>query len=229
MSLNASFFSNEWDFYLMIQINGDYNEGGGQILRTALSLSAVTGKSFKVTKIRAKRKKPGLKEQHLQAVNSVAMLCNAKHNAKLFSQELKFEPGKLIHKKTLNVKVRTAGATALIISTVLPIAYRIEKSLTLTIDGGGTWNIFAPSVLYLQEVLLPLLKKAGVNAKINIKKDGFYPKGGAQVELSIEPWRIQKKLDLTKYDVKKAKIFSIATAHLKSREVAERQSYTVLK
>ena len=213
----------------MIKIDGNYLEGGGQIIRTALSLSAVTGETFEIDNVRAGRSNPGLREQHLQAVNSVALLCDAKHNAKFGSTKFRFQPAKILSDKNeFLIKIKTAGSTALVISTVMPLAVKLKKQINVDIDGGGTWNIFAPPVIYLQKVLLPLLSKIGFKAEINIVRDGFYPKGGAKVSLKLFPWKPNGKLNLTNCNLKKNEVFSVASENLKEKNVAERQAKEAL-
>lgn len=212
----------------MIQIDGNYLEGGGQIIRTALSLAAITNQSFRIDNVRAGRKNPGLREQHLQAVNSIAKLCNAKHDANFGSTKFKFTPKTLSRERKFNINIGTAGSTALIISTILPLAYKLNNPINVKIDGGGTWNIFAPPVIYLQKVLIPILSKIDFKANVRIMREGFYPKGGAKVELNLLPWKTKKHLNLTEHNVKKIEIYSVASESLKDRNVAERQMEKVV-
>src|SRR4030042_160086 len=145
---------------MMIQIDGSFLEGGGQILRTSLSLSALTGKPFEIENIRKNRNNPGLAVQHLEAIRAIAAITNTKTDAKKGDITIEFSPKERIKKEEINIEIPTAGSASLIISTILPIAYKIKKDLKIRIHGGGTWNKWAPSVIYLQKVLLPLLKKA---------------------------------------------------------------------
>lgn len=205
----------------MIKIDGSYLEGGGQIVRTSLSLSGLTGKGFEISSIRKNRPKPGLREQHLQAVEAVGKICNAKHNAELNSETLKFEPEE-INGGSYLVKVRTAGSTALILNTIMPLAH--SKKIKVKITGGGTWNKFAPPMLSIKKVLLVLLKKFNYKGDVKIIREGFYPKGGAEVDFAGEIKKI-KKIDLNQpEELREIEIISVASKHLKNKRVAERQA-----
>lgn len=206
----------------MIKIDGSHGEGGGQIIRTSLGLSALTGKSFEIINIRKNRSNPGLQEQHLQGVKAVKKLCNANvKGAELHSTKLIFEPNE-ITKNKLKIKINTAGSVALVLQSLLIAS--LNNDLRIRIEGGGTWNKWAPSVLYLKEVFCKLMEKLGYNIKIDILKEGFYQKGGALVDVVV------KKSSLSKIDLvntgklKGIKCFSIATEDLRKGKVAERQA-----
>lgn len=206
----------------MIEIDGSYEEAGGQILRTALALSALTQKPFKIINIRAKRDKPGLREQHLQTVKAVKKLCNANiSKVDIGVKELEFIPNE-ITKRNLNIKIRTAGSIALVLQSL--IIASIKHNLTINIEGGGTFNKWAPSVIYLEKILLPLLNQFDFNSKIEIKQHGFYPKGGGKVEFkskfsNIKQINLEKRLELKNFQV-----ISIASKHLEKAKVADRQA-----
>lgn len=206
----------------MINIDGSYLEGGGQILRTSLSLSAITGKPFKISEIRKNRKRPGLAIQHLQAARAIAELMNTRTYAKKGDTSIEFFPKSLTDRDEIEIEIPTAGSCSLLISTILPIAFKLKKQIKIRIHGGGTWNKWAPSVLYLQKVLLPILEKMNFKAKIKIIKNGFVPWGGAELELTLFQWK-PSSLYLKECEIEKIKVHSLASKSLKGRDVAERQ------
>ena len=213
----------------MIRVDGSKGEGGGQVLRTATTLSVITKKPIHIFNIRKGRSHPGLKTQHLEGIKTLAVFCNAKlEGAKLGSTEIKFTPGD-IFKKELNVKIPTAGSIGLLFQTLkLPLAYA-EHPVTVNIDGGATFNKWAPPVLYTKNVLLPLLEKMGYKAKIDIQRHGFYPVGGAKVKITVNPCKSFKPLKLERSKTIKISGISVASKHLEKAKVAERQKESVLK
>ncbi|MFQ5894084.1 MAG: RNA 3'-terminal phosphate cyclase, partial [Nitrospinota bacterium] len=161
----------------MLTIDGAVGAGGGQMLRTALGLAAVTGQPFRMVNIRAGRPKAGLAEQHLQAVRAVSALCRAQvEGSELRSMELTLTPGPLTA-GSLRVPVRTAGSVGLVLQSLLIPATRL--ALALHIEGGATYGKFAMPVHHLQHVVLPLLEKMGWSAVVVVDREGFFPKGGA--------------------------------------------------
>ncbi len=170
----------------MILIDGRIGEGGGQILRTALSLSAATGKAFRLIHIRRKRSKPGLRHQHLACVNAAAEICGAhcKGN-RLESLELEFTPG-LIRGGDYFFNIPTAGSTMQVMQTVLPILSRAAAASTVKVRG-GTHNPGAPPFEFFTLSFLPLLKQLGITAEVQIHKHGFYPVGGGEIVAAIQP------------------------------------------
>lgn len=211
----------------MLTIDGSYGEGGGQVLRTAIGLAAVTGKAIKITNIRKGRCKAGLAEQHLQAVRAVADLCNAEvKGAELHSTELEFIPGK-IKSGSINVKIATAGSVGLTLQALLIPA--IKTDLTINIQGGGTYGKWAAPIDNFKHVLFPLLEKIGYEAEVKVEREGFYPVGGAIVKVHSGKAEL-KPIEL----LEKGKIIaiegrSIASEHLKKAEVAERQAKAAQK
>lgn len=206
----------------MIIIDGSLSEGGGQILRTSLGLSVLTKQPFIIKNIRANRPNPGLREQHLQAIRAVKKLCNAQViGDELHSKELKFIPGK-ITKNKLNIKIGTAGSTALVLQTLFLAS--IKNPLKINIEGGGTFNKFAPSINYLEGVFIPNLKKINCNFNINVIRHGFYPKGDAIVEAQIDKSDINYLDILERGKLNEISIISIASQILKQAKVAHRQA-----
>lgn len=170
----------------MIEIDGSFGEGGGSIVRIAVALSAVTGKPCKIINIRAKRKNPGLQAQHATAVNAVAKLCNADvEGNEIGSTEIEFYP-KEIKGGSLSLNVGTAGSTALVLQALMIPAMHCASPLDIKIIG-GTLNRWAPSISYIQNVTLGILKKIGYKGEIILNRHGFYPRGGGVVEAKIMP------------------------------------------
>ncbi|MBI2110383.1 RNA 3'-terminal phosphate cyclase [Candidatus Woesearchaeota archaeon] len=206
----------------MIIIDGSEGEAGGQIIRSSLALSAITQKPFTITKIRAKRPQPGLKEQHLQTVNAIAQLCNAEITGnKLHSQELTFIPHTL-KPGHLNIKINTAGSIGLVLQSLLIAT--VKTDLEIMIQGGATWGKWAPPVLFLEEILLPLLEKMNYFVKIKRKKEGFYPKGGALVEVKANKAELSTLTLTERTPIEEIKIISLAEKSLEGKKVAERQA-----
>src|SRR5262245_45248781 len=177
----------------MITIDGSFGEGGGQILRTALGLSLFTGQPFRIEKIRAGRKNPGLLRQHLTAVKSAAKISQAEiTGANIGSTQLTFAPGKIAHGDS-QFAVGTAGSATLVLQTVFPALLtsgdqdqQTRQQTRLTIEG-GTHNPFAPPFDFLVKAFLPLLDRMGVHVEARLERYGFYPAGGGKIEITINP------------------------------------------
>lgn len=174
-------------------IDGSYGEGGGQILRTALALSVITGEPVKIIKIRAKRPKPGLRPQHLYGVLALRELSNGEvRGAREGSTELEFYP-KGIKTKHIRVPIKTAGSITLVLQALLPAMVFGDKEITFEITG-GTDVPWSPPVDYLKHITLYALKKLGIRVEIEIKRRGHYPKGGGLVVGKAYPWEEKKPL-----------------------------------
>ncbi|WP_074822259.1 RNA 3'-terminal phosphate cyclase [Pragia fontium] len=178
-----------------IDIDGSQGEGGGQILRTSLSLSMITGKPVRFNAIRAGRAKPGLMRQHLTAVLAAQEICNAQVvGAQLGSTELSFIPGKVRPGDYL-FDLGGAGSCTLVLQTLLPALWLADGKSTIKLRG-GTHNPMAPSVTFLQQVWLPLMAKMGAIATLRLIRYGFYPAGGGEVEVQVEPVNQWQTLNL---------------------------------
>jgi RNA 3'-terminal phosphate cyclase (ATP) len=172
----------------MLTLDGSLGEGGGQILRTSLALSLVTGTPFRLERIRAKRSKPGLLRQHLTAVQAAAIVGAADvDGAVLTSEAITFRPS-TIAPGDYRFAVGTAGSTMLVLQTVLP-ALAIASGPSRLVLEGGTHNPFAPPFDFLARAFLPLLARMGPRVDVTLERPGFYPAGGGRVVVSIEPAR----------------------------------------
>lgn len=183
----------------MIEIDGSFGEGGGQILRTALALSALAAKSFRIHNIRAGRSSPGLQPQHLASVSAVAELCKASvTGGQIGSTELEFFPGDIAPGR-YKFDVGTAGSVSLVFQALLPALLKAGDDCEVEIFGGTNVS-HAPQVEYFQHVLFPMLHSCGARIGIEIKKSGFYPKGGGHVFLSTEHSELSR-LDFTRFEL----------------------------
>ncbi|HBF51156.1 MAG TPA: RNA 3'-terminal phosphate cyclase [Massilia sp.] len=170
----------------MIELDGAAGEGGGQILRTSLALSMITGQPFRIRNIRANRAKPGLMRQHLVAVQAAQQVSNAAvTGAEVGANELAFVPG-AIEAGDYDFAIGTAGSCTLVLQTVLLALLHADKPSTIRISG-GTHNAMAPPVQFLQRAWLPLLAKMGAGIGIDLLRYGFYPAGGGVVTASVRP------------------------------------------
>ncbi|MBW2987237.1 RNA 3'-terminal phosphate cyclase [Candidatus Woesearchaeota archaeon] len=170
----------------MKYLDGSFLEGGGQICRNALALSTLTGESFKMDKIRLGRKQPGLKQQHLTAINTLKELCDAKTNpVKVGSVQLDYEPG-LLKSKSMTVDIKTAGSTTLLLQAILlPLSFG-SRSCTISLIG-GTDAAWSQPFDYMKEVYFPHLYKFVKKLDIKLLRRGYFPKGGGKIELSVSP------------------------------------------
>ncbi len=206
----------------MLLIDGSFGEGGGQILRTAVALSALRGRDVRVMNIRARRKNPGLQPQHISAIKAVAELCNADVGGlKIGSAQIEFKPG-AIRGGSFSIDVGTAGSVTLILQALLIAACGAQKSVEIELVG-GTDVPWSPPIDYLKWVMLPFLNKIGYKIEISLIKRGFYPKGGGKLKASIYPGILRIIEALLPGRVKRIFGISYAEIRLKNSEVAERQ------
>ncbi len=170
----------------MIRIDGSYGEGGGQIIRTAVALSAVTGTEVTISNIRSNRPKPGLKAQHMSAIRTAAdMTCARISGLKSGSTELTFSPGD-ISGGHYNIDIGTAGSITLLLQCLIPVASAAQESVSLDITG-GTDVAWSPPIDYMAHVLLPVLASMGLKCNIRLQRRGYYPRGGGRVTAIIHP------------------------------------------
>jgi RNA 3'-terminal phosphate cyclase (ATP) len=167
-------------------IDGSQGEGGGQVLRTALSLAVLNGKNIEIINIRAARKKPGLLRQHLTCVLAAQQVCDAElEGAELGSSRIRFTPGKIKAGK-YHFKIGTAGSTVLVCQTLLPILVMAKQRSEIILEG-GTHNGMSPSLSFFEHSFLSVLKNMGIECDISVSSLGFYPAGGGKWQITIEP------------------------------------------
>lgn len=205
----------------MLTIDG--RAGGGQLLRTALSLSALTGTAFEMEDVRGERPNPGLKPQHLAAVRTVASLCDAEvSGATADTERLTFEPGAL-RAVPQDVDIGTAGSVSLLFDAVLPLATQVDAAFDLAATG-GTDVKWAPPVGYLRRVKLPLMARFGLACAVDIERTGFYPAGGGRATLHVEPSSLDPLRLAERGPLDRVEVYSKAARALADAEVAERQA-----
>src|SRR5487761_286971 len=169
-----------------VEIDGSQGEGGGQILRTSVSLSCILGIPIKIKNIRAGRKEPGLRPQHLQAVISAAQISNSRlTGAEVGSTSIEFKPGEPSKSVSKRIETGTAGSVTLIAQTLIPIGLIRNLELDLEIVG-GTEVPASPTIDYLQRVVLPIYQKIGSDVQIDLKRRGYYPKGGGVICVNVK-------------------------------------------
>jgi len=174
----------------LISIDGSQGEGGGQILRSALALAMVTGRPFRIDKIRSGRPKPGLLRQHLTALQAAAAVSGARVlGAELGAMSVTFEPGP-IRGGEFDLAVGTAGSTTLVLQTILPALIHAGVSARVSLSG-GTHNPFAPPYDFIALAFLPRLAQMGANVSMALETHGFYPAGGGKFTAVIEPGQLR--------------------------------------
>jgi RNA 3'-terminal phosphate cyclase (ATP) len=180
----------------MIRMDGSSGEGGGQILRSSLSLSLATGKPFRIENIRAKRERPGLLRQHLTAVLAASEIGGAQvEGATLGSKALTFSPT-VVRSGTHRFVVGTAGSGTLVFQTILPALMLASGPSTITIEG-GTHNLAAPPFDFIEKCFLPVINRLGPKVSVSLERYGFYPAGGGSFTATIEPCKNLSRTDLT--------------------------------
>ncbi|WP_297470720.1 RNA 3'-terminal phosphate cyclase [Thermococcus sp.] len=203
-----------------VEINGSYGEGGGQILRTAVALSVITGRPVRIYNIRANRPNPGLRTQHLHGILALKELSNARvRGAQVGSTRLEFIPCKA-GPKHIRVPIKTAGSITLVLQALLPAMTFTGGSFEVT---GGTDVPWSPPVDYLKNVTLFALERMGLRIRLEIKRRGHYPKGGGLVVGEVEPWEERKPLIALEWR-KIERFAGISHATNLPAHVAERQA-----
>jgi RNA 3'-terminal phosphate cyclase (ATP) len=213
----------------MLVIDGSQGEGGGQILRTTLSLAMVTGSPVRIERIRAGRAKPGLMRQHLVCVRAAQAVTNAEVSGDTIGSDcVTFRPG-AIRAGEYRFAIGSAGSTTLVFQTVLPALLLAEGPSTIEFEG-GTHNDLAPSVDFLRHAYLPLVRQMGIEVEAELTSYGFYPAGGGRWRALIHPWRDRNPLDLRQRGEllrhEAVVISSMLPAHVAHRELAQVRAMT---
>ena len=186
-----------------IRIDGSFGEGGGQIIRSAVTLSAITGKPVEIENIRKNRKVPGLRPQHMLGIEILAKICQAKVDGlRINSTSLKFTPSNGIDMELVE-DVGTAGSIPLILQVLIPAVSFLKKNLKISIRG-GTDVPWSPTADYTKLVLGEAFSAIGIDFLLDIKKRGYYPKGGGLIDAKIQPCKNVKPISFTECTTKSA-------------------------
>lgn len=203
----------------MLRIDG--GDGGGQVVRSAIGLSALTGTPVTITDVRGARPAPGLKRQHLAAIECLAAITSAEtEGAELGSQRISFIPGP-VTPGSYEANIETAGSTTLVADAVLPLALVIDRPLSVTVHG-GTDVKWSPPADYLRRVKLPLLADHGLIAVIEVDRRGYYPEGGGEMTLRIGPSDLRQFDLVDRGALDEVSVTGSASADLAADEVARR-------
>lgn len=205
----------------MLDLDGSMGEGGGQVLRTSLALSILTGTPMRLRNIRARRSRPGLMRQHLTSVHAAAAISKARiEGAEVGSCEISFEPGP-VQPGDYRFDIGTAGSSTLILQTILPALLYASGPTTVTIEG-GTHNVMAPPFEFLDRAFLPLIRRMGARVEAVLERSGFYPAGGGRITARVHP--VPRLSGLT--ILERGEVFELrGTALISSlpRHIAERE------
>ena len=205
----------------MLDIDG--TDGGGQMLRTALSLAVVTDTPFRIRHIRRARPTPGLRPQHLAAVELAAACCDADYSgAKTGADTLEFVPGQK-RETSLEASIETAGSLTLLFDTLLPVAAVTPSPVTVAATG-GTDVKWAPTMAYYRRVKLPLLERIGLCGTVEVDRHGYYPVGGGAATLRTSPSTLSPLALDERGPLESVELYSRATESLTDQEVADRQA-----
>ena len=203
-----------------IEIDGEFGEGGGQIIRSAVTLSAITGKPVEIENIRKNRKVPGLRPQHLLGVKILSKICQAKvEGLYVNSTSLKFFPSQGLN-LDLQEDIGTAGSIPLILQVLTPAVSLMKNSLKLSIIG-GTDVPWSPTSDYTKYVLAEAFSRIGINFTYDIKRRGYYPKGGGLVETQIQPCKTLNPISFIERKTIFAKLLCVYS-HI-SKEIIQKE------
>ena len=209
----------------MINIDGAQKSGSGTIVRFAVGLAALLGEELHLTNIRAKREKPGLRPQHLKSIQALQQMCHGSLiGGEVGSGEIRFTPGGKVKGGSYDWDIGTAGSTTLLAMTLLPAALFADKAIKFRISG-GLFQDFAPSAYHMQYVFLPLLRRMGISARLDIIRPGYVPRGGGIIEVEVEP--VTGKIEPIRLS-SQGRVVGIngvaLSSHLKERGVSERMA-----
>ena len=206
-----------------VEIDGSFGEGGGQVLRTSLTLAAITGKRLHISNIRANRSNPGLAKQHLVCVKAACAVCNAgSSGAELRSTKLDFMPGS-VKPGNYNFDIGSAGSASLVIQTILPVLFTADRSSTVAV-AGGTHNPWAPPFDFLNESFVPAIDEMDFKADCQLVRYGFYPAGGGEILFEVQPVRDEKAKPLDLYEpMVKPEIYAVVYTSKLPNRVVQRQ------
>lgn len=208
---------------MMIKLDGAHLEGGGQIIRTAVGLSTLTGKACRIGNIRAGRSNPGLRHQHMKSIEACGAICNANiEGLYTGSKEVVFKPGSHAF-RDLEIEIGTAGSIPLLLQALMIPASRAKSPIQFRIKG-GTHVAWSPTADYFKYIFCRYMKKMGIIIETEIVRYGFYPKGGGELNVTIKssdqilPLNLERRAGTPKINA-----WSVATENLAPSRVAERQ------
>ncbi len=207
----------------LVKIDGSHGEGGGQILRTAISLSAITGKPIEVTNIRANRTNPGLRPQHLAGIKIIADLFHAKsENLKVGAEWIRFSPSDKFEGGSIKFDIGTAGSIPLILMTVVPAVSLSNNSLQIEVTGGTDVKA-SPTIDYIKHIVAKSYLSIGPKFSVDVLKRGYYPKGGGVVQCTVKPCKTPSTIELLATGYLEPKIISVCSQlpeHVAKRQIS---------
>lgn len=209
----------------MLKVDGSLMSGSGTIVRYSVSLAALLGEELHLVNIRAKREKPGLRPQHLRAIEACAELCGGEiEGGRVSSTEIFFRPGREIRGGEYSWDIGTAGSTTMLLMTILPIAIFAKRESRFRIKG-GLFQDFAPSAFHMKYVLFPTLRKMGIEAELEIIRPGYVPRGEGIIEARVKPLsgRIKPLRLEEQGEIKEIRGISLSS-HLENRKVSHRMA-----
>jgi RNA 3'-terminal phosphate cyclase (ATP) len=207
----------------LVKIDGSHGEGGGQILRTAISLSAISGKPIEVTNIRANRTNPGLRPQHLAGIKIIADLFHAKsENLKVGAEWIRFSPSDKFEGGSIKFDIGTAGSIPLILMTVVPAVSLSNNSLQIEVTGGTDVKA-SPTIDYIKHIVAKSYLSIGPKFSVDVLKRGYYPKGGGVVQCTVKPCKTPSPIELLATRYLEPKIISVCSqlpVHVAKRQIS---------